>query len=204
MINSDDHYIYYCGQECLRRNGIILIVNKRVWSVDLGCNLKNDRKIYVCFQGKQFNITVIQVYAPITNAEEKVERFYEDLQHLLELTPKKNVLLIRGDWNTYVLSRKSRDTWSNRQIWPWSIKWSRAKANRVLPRKCTGYRKHPLQTTIQLQLLQHYWLGHRLGLLWCWVVCLGNKQRSFCYFWDSNQVLHFKLFWWLWWLLQFF
>ena len=78
--NSDDHYIYYCEQESLRRNGVALIVNKRVWNAVLGCNLKNDRMISVCFQGKPFNITVIQVYAPTSNTEEtEVEYFYEDL-----------------------------------------------------------------------------------------------------------------------------
>ena len=88
--NSDDHYIYYCGQESLKRNGVAIMVNKRVRNAVLGCNLKNDRMISVCFQGKPFNITVIQVYAPIGNAEEaEVELFYEDLQDLLELTPKK-------------------------------------------------------------------------------------------------------------------
>ena len=88
--NSDDHYIYYCGQEPLRRNGVALIVNKRVQNVALGCNLKNDRMISVCFQGKPFIITVIPVYAPTSNAEEsEVEQFYEDLQDLLELTPQK-------------------------------------------------------------------------------------------------------------------
>ena len=86
---SDDHYFYYCGQESLRRNGVALIVNKRVWKAVLGCSLKNDRMISVSFQGKPFNIIVIQVYTPISNAEEaEVERFYEDVQDLLELTPK--------------------------------------------------------------------------------------------------------------------
>ena len=88
--NSDDRYIYYCGQESLRRNGVAIIVNKRVWNAVLGCNLKNDRMISVRFQGKPINITVIQVYALTSNAEEtEVEQFYEDLQDLLELTPKK-------------------------------------------------------------------------------------------------------------------
>ena len=88
--NSDDHYIYYCGQESLRRNGVTLIVNKRVQKAVLGCNLKNERMIFVRFQGKLFNITVIQVYAPTSNDEEaETERFYEDLQALLELTSKK-------------------------------------------------------------------------------------------------------------------
>ena len=88
--NSDDHYINYCGQESLRRNGVAIIVNKRVLNAVLGCNLKNDRMISVRFQGKPFSITAIQVYAPAGNAEEtEVERFYEDLQDLLELIPKK-------------------------------------------------------------------------------------------------------------------
>ena len=87
--NSDDNYIYYCGQESLRRNGVASIVNKRVRNAVLRCNLKNDRMISVHFQGKPFNIMIIQVYALTSNAEEaEVERFYEDLQDL-ELTPKK-------------------------------------------------------------------------------------------------------------------
>ena len=88
--NSDDHYIYYCGQESLRRNGVAIIVNKRVRNAALGCNLKNDRMISVRFQGKPLNITVIQAYAQTSNAEDaEVEWFYEDLQDLLELTRKK-------------------------------------------------------------------------------------------------------------------
>ena len=89
-LNSDNHCIYYCGQESFRRNEIFLIVKKRVKSAEFGCNLKNNRMILVCFQGKQFNITVIQVYASNSNAEEaEVEWFYYDVQELLELTPKK-------------------------------------------------------------------------------------------------------------------
>ena len=96
--NSDDHYIYYCGQESLRRNGVAIIVNKKVPNAVLRCNLKNERMISVHFQGNQFNITVIQVYTPISNAEEsEVEWFYEDLQDLLGLTPLKDVLFIIGD-----------------------------------------------------------------------------------------------------------
>ena len=95
--NSDDYHINYCGQESLRRNGVAIMVNKRVRNAVFGCNLKNDRMISVRFQGKPFNITVIQVYAPTSNAEEaEVEQFYEDLQELLELTPKKDVLFIIG------------------------------------------------------------------------------------------------------------
>ena len=95
---SDDHYIYYCEQESLRRNGVAIMVNKRVQNAVLGCNLKNDRMISVCFQGKPFNITVSQVYALTSNAEEaEVEWFYEDRQDLIELTPKKDVLFTIGD-----------------------------------------------------------------------------------------------------------
>ena len=104
--NSDDHYIYYCGQESLRRNGVALMVNKRVHNAVLGCNLKNNRMISVHFQSKPFNTTVIQVYAPTSNAEEaELEQFYEDLQDLLELTPKKDVLFFIGDWNAKVGSQ---------------------------------------------------------------------------------------------------
>ena len=106
--NSDDHYIYHHGQESLRRNGVALLVNKRVRNAVLGCSLKNDRMISVHFQGKPFNITVIQVYAPTSNAEDvEVEWFYEDLQDLLGLTPKKDVLFIIGDWTAKVGSQET-------------------------------------------------------------------------------------------------
>ena len=106
--NSDDHYIYYCGQESLRRNGVAIMVNKRVQNAVLGCNLKNDRMISVRFQGKPFNTTVIQAYAPTSNAEEaEVEQFYEDLQNLLQITPKKDVLFIIGDRNAKVGSQET-------------------------------------------------------------------------------------------------
>ena len=98
--NSDDHYIYYCRQESPRKNGVALIVNKRVHNAVLGCNLKNDRMILDHFQGKPFNTTVIQIYALTSKAEEaEDERFYKDLQDLLELIPKKDVLFIIGDCN---------------------------------------------------------------------------------------------------------
>ena len=112
--NSEDHCIYYCRQESLRRNGVALIGNKRVQNTVLGYNLKSSRINSVCFQGKSFNIRVIQVYAPTTKAKEaEVEWFYEDLQHLLELTPKKKrcTFLPRG---LEYESRKSRDTWTNK------------------------------------------------------------------------------------------
>ena len=106
--NSDDHYIYYCGQESLRRNGAAIMVNRKVQNAVLGCNLKNDRMISVRFQGKPFNIMVFHVYTPTSNAEEaEVEWFYEDLQDLLELTPKKDVLFIIGEWKAKVGSQET-------------------------------------------------------------------------------------------------
>ena len=105
--NSDDHYIYDCGQESIRKHGVGIMINNRVWNAVPGCNLKNDRMISVHFQGKPFNITVIQVYAPTSNTEEaEVEQFYEDLQELLELTSKKDVLYITGDWNAKGVSQE--------------------------------------------------------------------------------------------------
>ena len=108
--NSDDHYIYYYGQESLRRNGVAIMVNKRVRNAVLGCNLKNDRRISVRFQGKPFSITVIQVYALTSNAEEaEVERFYEDLQDLLSRTntkkKKKKCPFHHRGWNAKVGSQ---------------------------------------------------------------------------------------------------
>ena len=114
--NSDNHYIYYSGQEYLRRNGVALTINKRVQNAVLGCNLKNIRMISVHFQGRPFNIKVIQVYAPTSNAKEaQVKQFYEDLQDLLELTSKKDVLFITGDWNAKVGSQEKPGI---RQVWP--------------------------------------------------------------------------------------
>ena len=105
--NSDEHYIHYCGEEFLKRNGVAIIVNKQFRNAVLECNLKIDRMISVRFQGNLFNITVIQVYVHTSNAEEaEVEWFYEDLQDLLELTPKKDVLFIIGDWNAQVGSQE--------------------------------------------------------------------------------------------------
>ena len=115
--NLDGHYIYCYGQESLRRNGVAIIVKKRVQNAVLGCNLKNDKMISVLFRGKPFNTTVIQVYATTTDAEEaEVEWFYEDLQHPLELTHTKRCPFHHRELE--FKSRKSRDTWSNRQVWP--------------------------------------------------------------------------------------
>ena len=117
--NTDDHHIYNCGQESLRRNGVAIIVNKSVQNAVVGCNLKNDRLISVCFQGKPFNIMVIQVSTLTRIVEEaEVEWFYEDLLDDLEITtPKTWPFYYRG---LRCKTRKSRNTWSNRQIWPWS------------------------------------------------------------------------------------
>ena len=121
------------------------MVNKRVQNAALGCNLKNDRMISVHFQGKPFNITVIQVYAPTRNTEEaEVERFYEDLQDLLELTPKKDILFITGDWNAKVGSQETPGVTGKFGL---GIRNEAGQTNRVLPRRCTGHSKHPLPTT---------------------------------------------------------
>ena len=118
--NSDDHYVYYSGHESLRRNGVGIMVKKRVQNAVLGFNLKNDRMISVHFQGKPFNITGIQVSAPTSNAEEaEVEWLYEDLQDRLELTPPKRCPFHYTGLECK--SRKSRNTWRNRQIWPWNM-----------------------------------------------------------------------------------
>ena len=122
------------------------MVNERARNAVLGCNLKYDTMISVRFQGKPFNITVIQVYAPISNAEEaEVERFYEDLQDLLELTPKKDVVFILGDWNAKVGSQETPGVTGKFGLGMRNETGQRLI--RVLPRKCTGHSKHPLPTT---------------------------------------------------------
>ena len=193
--NPDDHYIYYCGQESLRRNGVAIMVNKRVWNAVLGCNLKNDRLISVCFQGKPFNIMVIQVSTLTRIVEEaEVEWFYEDLLDDLEITtPKTWPFYYRG---LRCITRKSRNTWSNRQIWPWSTEWSRAKANRVLPREHTGHSKHPLtitqDKTLQMDITRWsttksdwiYSLQLKMEKLY---IVSTNKTRS--WLWHSHELL---------------
>ena len=141
--NWDDHHIYYCGQESFKRNGGAIRENKRVWNAVLGCNLKNDRMISVWFQGKPFNITVIQVDAPTWRSWSGTVLWRPSRPFRIN-TPKRCPFHYRG---RECKSRKSRNTWSNRHIWPWSTEWSRAKANRVLPREHTGHSKHPLPTT---------------------------------------------------------
>ena len=142
--NLDDHYIYYCGRESLKRNRVVLIVDKRIQNAVLGCNLKNDRMISVRFQAKPFNITVIQAYAPTSNVEEAdVEWFCEDLQDLLELTPQKDLLSIIGVWNANVGRQEIPGVTGKFGL---GIR-NEAKANRVLPRECTVHSKHSLPTT---------------------------------------------------------
>ena len=145
--NSDDHYVYYCGQESLRRNRGAIIVNKRIQNTVLGHNLKNDIMISVRFQGKPFNITVIQVYAPTSNTEEaEAERFYEDLQDLLELTPKKDVLFITGDWDAKVGSQETPGVTGKFGLRVQSEAWQRLTEDRALPKERTAHSKHPLPT----------------------------------------------------------
>ena len=125
------------------------MVNKWVQNAVLGCNLKNDRMISVPFQGKTFNITVIQVYAPTSNAEKAeveglVGLVWRPTRPFRNKPPKRCPFHYRG---LECKSMKARNTWSNRQIWPWNTEWSRTKANRVLRRECTGHSKHPLPTT---------------------------------------------------------
>ena len=145
--NSDDHYIYYCGQESLRKNEVALIVNKRVQNAVLGCKLKNNKMIYVHFQSKPFNIIVIQVHALTYNAEEaEVEWFYEDLQDLLELTPKRDVLFIIGDWNAKVGSQEIPAVTGK---FGFGVQNEVGQRLTVLPRESTGHRKHPPLPTPQ-------------------------------------------------------
>ena len=171
-IYTHTHIYVYRGQESRRRNGVALIVNKGAWNAVLGCNLKNDRVISVCFQDKPFNITVIQVYALTSNAyKAEFEQFYEDLQDILELTQKKVSFSLRG---LHCKSWKSRNIWSNRQVWPWSTEWSRAEANRVLPGECTGHSKHPLPTT-QEKALHIYRLTLRKTNICSSIVIVTHK-----------------------------
>ena len=142
---SDDHYIYYCGQESLRRNGVAIIVNKGAQNAVLGCNLKNNRMISIYFQGKPFNITVIQVYAPTSNAEEaEVEQFCEDLQDLLELTAKTDVLFIIGDWNAKVGSQETPGVTGKFGL---GIRNEVGQRLKELCQENTGHSKCPLPTT---------------------------------------------------------
>ena len=146
------------------------MVNKRLWNAVFGCSLKNDRMISIHFQGKPFNITVIQVYAPTSNTEE-AERFYEDLQDLLE--PKKLSFSYRG---LGCKSRKSRNTRGSRHVWPWSMEWSRAKVSRILPRGRTGHCKHTLPKTQEKTL--HMDITRWSILKSDWLYSLQSKMEA--------------------------
>ena len=164
--------------------------------------------ISVHFHGKPFSITVIQVYSPATNAEEvEIERFYKDLQDLLELTPKKRCPFHHRGLECK--SRKLRDTWSNRQVWPWNTKWSRVKANRVLPRERTGHRKHSLPTTqemtlhmditrrsipksdwlyfLQLKMKKLYTVSKNKTRSWLWLISWGPYCKIQTYIEESAE-----------------
>ena len=143
--NSDEHYMYYCGQESLRRDGVTLIVNKSPKCSTWVQPQKKHTMFSVHFQGKPFNITVIQVYATTNKAiETEVEQFCEDLQDLLELMPKKDVLLIIGDWNAKVVSQEIPGVTGNFGL---VVQNEAGQKLTVLPRECTGLNKHPLPTT---------------------------------------------------------
>ena len=152
--NSDDHYIYYCGQESLRRNAVALIDNKRVWNAILGRNLKNDRVISVHFQGKPLSITVIQIYAPTTNPKEaEVKQFYEDLQDLQQkLTTKTRCPFHRRGQEWKVGSQEIPGITGKLGL---GVQNEAAQMLTVLPRECSGHRKHPLQqheTTLHMEV----------------------------------------------------
>ena len=136
--NSNDHYIYYCGQESLRRNGVSMIVNKRAWNAVHGCKLKKDRMISVCFQSKPFSISVLQVYVPTGNAWRSLSWMvlWRPTRPSRTNTQKRCPFHYRG---LEYKSRKSRNTWSNKQIWPWRTEWSREKANQAFFTKRTHW-----------------------------------------------------------------
>ena len=149
-INSDDYYIHYSGKESLRRNRVPLIVNKTVRIVALRCNIKNNKMILVHFQGKPFSITVIQICAPTTDAEEaEVKWFCDDLQDLLELTPKKYVVFIIRDWNAKVGSQEILGVTGKFGL---GIQNEAGQRLTVLSREYIGHSKHTLPTTLEMTL----------------------------------------------------
>ena len=181
--NSDDHYIYYCGQESFRRNEVAIIVNKRVKMQYLD-TISKTTEWSVCFQGKPFNIMVIQVYALTSNTEEtEVEVLWRPTRPARTNTQQRCPFHYR---RLECKSRKSRNTWSNRQIWSWSTEWSRAEANIVLPREHTSYSKHPLPTTQEKTLHRDItrWSTPKSDWLYSWqrleklYTVSKNKTRS--------------------------
>ena len=187
--NSDDHYIYYCGQESFRRNGVAIIVNKRFWNAVLGCNLKNDRMIPVHFQAKPFSNIVIQVYPLSSNAEEaEVEQIYEDL---LELTPQKDVIFIIGDWNAKVGSQETPGVTS---IFGLGIQNSRPKANIVFVREHTGHSKHPLPTAQEKTLFMDIISWSIPKSDWLYSLQLKyNSQRLYSLFYTVSKKQDWEL-----------
>ena len=180
--------------------GVAIMVNKRVQNAVLGCKLKNDRMISVRFQGKPFNITVIQVYAPTSNWRSwSWMVLWRPTRCSRTNTPKRCPFHYRG---LEFKSRKSRNTWNNRLIWLWSMEWSRAKANRVLPREWTGYSKYPLPTTQRKTLHMDitrwstpksdwlYSLGPKMEKL-----CTVNKNKIGSWLWLSTLLLNSDLNW---------
>ena len=175
---------YFFKSKCnyfFRRNGAGLVGNKRVQNAALGCSLINGRMIYLCFQGQSFNITLILVYAPNTTAKDaEVHQFYEDLQDLLYLTlKKKKKARERFPFHHKELEckrRKSRDIQNNRQVWPCSAKWRRAKTNRVLSREHGRHRKHPLSTKRDMTLSMDItrWSIRKSN----WLYCFSLRRRS--------------------------
>ena len=174
--NSDDHNIYYHGQESLRRNGVAIIVNKRVQNAVLGCNHKNNRMSSIHLQDKPLNITVNQVYVSTSNAEKaeaEAVGLWRPTRPSRANTQKGYPFHYRG---LECKSRKSRDTWSNKQIWLWSTKRSRSKSNRALPRERTGHSKHPLPTTQEKTL--HMDIKRWSILKSDWLYSLQPKMES--------------------------
>ena len=172
--NSDDHYIYYYGQEGLRRSGVAIIVNKRVRNAVLGCTLKNHKMISVCFQSKPLNTAVIQDYALTSNAEEaEPERFYEDLQDVLELTPQKGIHFMIGVWNAKAGSQEIPGITGKFGLGVWN---EVGQSLIELPRERTGHSKHPLPTTQEKTL--HMDITKRSTLKSDWLYSLQPKMEK--------------------------
>ena len=199
-LNLDDHYVSYCGQQSLTRNGIDLIVNKRVQNAVLGCNLKNDRMTLVHYQGKPFNITVIQIYASTTNTKDAdVEWFLQEWPTRPSRTNSKKICPFQHR-GLDCKSRKSRDTWSNRQVWSYSAQWSKAKANRVLPKEHTGHSKHPLPTTQEMTLHMDIirWSVSKSDWLYSLQlkmekIYIDSKDKTRCYLPHRSWALYCKI-----------
>ena len=188
--NSDDHYIYYCGQESHRRNGVAFIINKRVWNAVLGCNLKNNRIILVCFQGKPFNIIVILIYVPATSDKE-ADQFYEDLEDRLELTSKKDVLFI-FDWNWIFdpifdwdsSAKLGSQELTPRQVWPWSTKWSRERLIEFFQEDALLIANTPFQ--------------QQKKQLYTWTSPNGQYQLDYIqtfFYYIQKRILNYNLYW---------